>query len=182
MGFYLSICQDLQLVRKFTNLKVLKILVQKDAHEKIRFLDDLPNLKQLQIISNGSSVSSPNWQGYNWMNFCNAEHPSLEVLELNNVGQSNANSPRCNWFEKFPNLTTVRLEQCVVNHQFWNDLCGLRLLKHLECLNVHERPAAGQRILLKVSNEMLQQLEKSCPQLEDVVENVNVIYKRYLDF
>lgn len=112
-------------------LTILHIKVKKDDHQKISFLDHLPNLKHLKMASDGPSGSSG---GYNWLNFDqNVNHLGLEVLELTKMAQSNPSPYMYNWFKFFPHLTTIKLEDCVLNH--WSDfLAQLSCLKKLECL------------------------------------------------
>lgn len=170
--------KHLAFIAEIVSLRVLKITVTREAHQRIIFLNGLPNLRQLVIKSGGASVSHNNLTNHNWLNFANYDHYSLTVLELVNVAQSKMGSVRSNWFETFANLTTIKLEDCLVNANLWNNLCEQQKLTELIFLNVKLRQENGQTELLAISDEMLQELQNNCTQLERVILDGNTIFTR----
>lgn len=176
-------------------LKVLHIKVEKDGHQMVTFFERLSKLRHLKMESDGESGF---YGGYNWLNFSSQFHP-LEVLELDNMAQSNPGLSWYNWFKHFPYLKTIKLKNCVLNHWF-DFIAQISWLEKLDCLvldgvsdrngtfdNYPKNPNPNNIKVLKVRGDTMSAKElaallEGCPNLEKVyLLNMDVTQRDVLE-
>lgn len=166
------------------HLITLQIIVAKYENQDLTFMQGLKYLKHLNLECNGKYGKEG---GYNFLNINLESKHGLEELFLKNFAQSNSNVRFFNWFEKFPNLKTVKITDCNVNNwaTFFDQINALENLKNLELNNVNTRYQARENSKLeKLSNIEILTINK-CNQipsdvlvkfLESCSRNTEAIY------